>query len=121
MAFELKLLNPGDVALLRRVYKKLTQVFSPEELDSEEEMVASLQGKHSNCRLMCVVAFHPSGSAAELEERSKRLGGICCWEYFVRSQCYLFTYLWIDELLNGRGLGVQISLKCWEIATSYRE
>jgi len=123
MAFELKVLGPTDVALGKRVHEQLRAVFSEEELDSEEEMLAELRGEHESCALVAVVAFHPlrpdQGPDTPLEQRD--IGGLCLWEYFGTSQCYLFTYLWIDETLNGRGLGVQVSLKCWEVAVEARD
>ena len=39
----------------------------------------------------------------------------------MESQCYLFSYLWIDDDLNGRGLGMQLGLACWEAVTALRD
>lgn len=131
MTFEIQVVGPGDRQLVRDVYGALRENFAPEELDPEEEFLENLEPFNPVCRVVCVVARHPpprvpttAATAAEdglLDEHAERkLGGLCVWEYFVRSECFLFTYLWIDTQLNGRGLGIQLGLKCWEVANQMR-
>jgi hypothetical protein len=113
MVFDIHVAGPDDAALVRRVYQILQQKFAADELDPVEETLAIAAGEDPLCRMVMAVAFH-AGTLSSSGE--KAIAGLCIWEYFVVPQCYLFTYFWVDESLNGRGLGLQLGLRCWDEA-----
>ena len=87
---------------------------APTEMDSVESWQRECNWTpkgSSSCKKLVVVA----------RDRATReiLGG-AVWEYFVKAQSYLFCFLYVAEEGRGKGLGLQLALRVWKAAVSWK-
>jgi len=110
--FDVVILSRQDTVLLKRLHSTMQKIFGEEELDDLDVWEAELTGAHPRCRLLACAALGPAQQGSDASERPVVGGAI--WEYFLEAECFLYTYLFLDEEASrGKGLGRQLADAMW--------
>jgi len=104
--------DASGMHLARRFYDELLVPSFPDsnELDPWEyweDMLTRPRGQKHLSDFDLIIAFDKQDT-----ELKTIVAGVC-YEYFVPSNCYLLTYLVINEKARGKGHGVPICIEAW--------